>query len=96
MGSGETGGAAALPVWVDYMRTALAGAPEVTRPRPAGLLPVASGDGREDYIYAENQSSSTEEVPNWLREMFHDDSPALEAPEEAIPPGQAPRSNGSR
>lgn len=96
MGNGETGGAAALPVWVDYMRTALAGAPEVTRPRPQGIVPILSGDGREDYIYAENQSSSTEEVPNWLREMFHDDSPAMEAPEEAIPPGQAPRRNGGQ
>jgi penicillin-binding protein 1A len=38
LGSGETGGGAALPIWVSYMRTALAGQPETPPgPMPSGL-----------------------------------------------------------
>ena len=56
---------------------------------------MLSGDGHEDFIYTENQSGNTNDLPNWLREMFPDDSPAMEAPEEAIPPAQAPRRKSS-
>ena len=93
LGRGETGGAAALPIWVNYMRTALDGVPEVPRPRPGGLIQVQAGDGsRQDFQYAEYKAPARPEVPDWLREMFvSDNSPALEAPEEAIPPAaQAP------
>jgi penicillin-binding protein 1A len=102
LGRGETGGAAALPIWVNYMRTALDGVPERERPRPEGLATAHAG-GREDYYYAENAHqaapvASQESPPDWLREMFASDArPALEAPEEAIPtapaalaPAQAP------
>ncbi|MGB6008226.1 penicillin-binding protein 1A [Castellaniella sp.] len=38
MGQGETGGGAALPIWAGYMRTALAGQPEIPPgPMPSGL-----------------------------------------------------------
>ncbi|MER1966712.1 PBP1A family penicillin-binding protein [Castellaniella sp. GW247-6E4] len=38
LGSGETGGGAALPIWLDYMRVALAGQPEIPPgPMPSGL-----------------------------------------------------------
>ncbi|WP_288023246.1 penicillin-binding protein 1A, partial [Thauera sp.] len=54
LGKGETGGAAALPIWIDYMRSALQGVPEVERPRPDGLILVDNGLGtRQDYHYAE-------------------------------------------
>ncbi|TAH44419.1 MAG: penicillin-binding protein 1A [Betaproteobacteria bacterium] len=92
LGRGETGGAAALPIWIDYMRVALQSAPEHERPLPAGLLAVTSGDGsRQDYIYAENKPPSPPPVPDWLRELFSDESPATEAPEEAIPPAAPAR-----
>lgn len=40
LGKRETGARAALPMWVDYMRDALAGAPESQMERPAGLVTV--------------------------------------------------------
>jgi len=56
MGSGETGGTAALPIWINYMRTALTNIPETFLPRPPGIAsaPVEEG-GHEDYYLAENQ-----------------------------------------
>lgn len=44
MGSGETGGSAALPIWIGYMETALKGVPEMYRDAPAGLTRVESRD----------------------------------------------------
>ena len=92
LGRGETGGAAALPIWIDYMRTALAGTPEIQRPRPGGLIQVEAGDGsRQDYQYAEYDPPEPPLAPDWLRQMFASDhGPALEAPEEAIPPPPIP------
>ncbi|PLC48994.1 penicillin-binding protein [Pollutimonas subterranea] len=49
LGSGETGGGAALPIWLDYMRAALKGQPEIPPgPMPAGLSKI---DG--DYYFSE-------------------------------------------
>lgn len=92
LGRGETGGAAALPIWIDYMRTALAGTPEIQRPRPGGLIQIEAGDGsRQDYQYAEYDPPEPPLAPDWLRQMFASDhGPALEAPEEAIPPPPIP------
>ncbi len=38
MGRYETGGRAALPIWVDFMRVALEGVPEYQRPIPPGVI----------------------------------------------------------
>ncbi|MCO6413111.1 MAG: penicillin-binding protein 1A [Thiogranum sp.] len=40
LGVGETGGHAALPMWIDYMRDALEGVPEIQLPQPPGLVTV--------------------------------------------------------
>ncbi len=40
LGRGEVGGRAALPVWMDFMRSALKGVPQETLPRPPGLVNV--------------------------------------------------------
>lgn len=40
LGRGEVGGRAALPVWTEFMRTALKGVPPSPAPRPAGLVDV--------------------------------------------------------
>jgi len=40
LGNFETGSKAALPMWVDYMRTALKGMPETKMQRPEGLVNV--------------------------------------------------------
>ena len=87
LGRGETGGAAALPIWINYMDKALAGVPEVQLPRPDGLIQVQDGNGRSDYQYAEYEPPQRAIAPDWLREMLlSDNEPALEAPEEATPP----------
>jgi penicillin-binding protein 1A len=41
LGKGEVGGRAALPVWMDFMKTALKGVPQQMLARPAGLVDVA-------------------------------------------------------
>ncbi|MDT8449948.1 MAG: penicillin-binding protein 1A [Wenzhouxiangellaceae bacterium] len=38
LGRLEQGGVTALPIWVDYMKAALAGVPERTRPVPVGIV----------------------------------------------------------
>jgi penicillin-binding protein 1A len=49
LGQGETGGGAALPIWVSFMRTALQGQPQTPPgPMPSGLTKV---DG--DYYFDE-------------------------------------------
>jgi penicillin-binding protein 1A len=40
LGSRETGGRAALPMWIDYMKVALEGMPESIMQRPKGLVNV--------------------------------------------------------
>jgi len=92
LGKGETGGAAALPIWINYMASALEGAPQVELPRPDGLRQVQNGLGtQQDWQYAEYAPPTPPPVPDWLREMFAGDSaPAMEAEAEAIPPGPAP------
>jgi penicillin-binding protein 1A len=53
LGDKETGGAAALPIWIGYMSRALKDVPMLLPQAPEGL--VAYGEGRErTYIYAEN------------------------------------------
>jgi penicillin-binding protein 1A len=53
LGDKETGGAAALPIWIGYMSRALKDVPVQVPQAPEGL--IASGEGRErSYIYAEN------------------------------------------
>ena len=49
LGSRETGGGLALPIWIGYMQKALKDIPVETRPVPAGL--IQSGG---EYYYAEN------------------------------------------
>ena len=92
LGKGETGGAAALPIWINYMASALEGVPQVELPRPDGLRQVQNGLGtRQDWQYAEYAPPAPPPVPDWLREMFANDSaPAMEAEAEAIPPGPTP------
>ncbi len=40
LGHGEVGARAALPVWMDFMKTALKGAPQQTLPRPPDVVQV--------------------------------------------------------
>jgi len=63
LGANETGGAAALPIWIGYMQQALKGVPEMQMRVPDGILSVRidpetgmrSDDGKlSEYFYAEN------------------------------------------
>ena len=40
MGKRETGGRAALPMWIEFMRTALEGRPENLQEQPEGLVTI--------------------------------------------------------
>lgn len=81
LGRGETGGAAALPIWINYMRVALNDVPQTARPRPDGLLAIpVDGGVREEYVYQENVLNLPPALP-----VPVDMPPPGEAPEEAIP-----------
>lgn len=65
LGGSETGGAAALPIWIKYMATALRGLPDVELPIPDGVMALridpttgirADNDenGIYEYFYHEN------------------------------------------
>ncbi|TQV72657.1 penicillin-binding protein 1A [Exilibacterium tricleocarpae] len=41
LGQREYGGSAALPIWIDFMRTALEGVPETVRRQPYGLVAIS-------------------------------------------------------
>ena len=63
LGSGETGGGTALPIWVRYMGEALKSTPEMPPAMPPGILvhnvdglsgaPVPEGGGIPEYFFQE-------------------------------------------
>lgn len=56
LGNNETGGAAALPVWINYMAKALKDVPEVSYPVPEGIVvqTLQTDKGpRDEYFYQE-------------------------------------------
>lgn len=60
LGGGETGGGAALPIWIHYMAQALKGVPEVDTPVPAGIVERAGAGARGgvEYYYEEFQNTN--------------------------------------
>lgn len=80
LGGSETGGAAALPIWIKYMATALRGVPEVEPVVPDGIMALridpttgirADNDenGIYEYFYHENPPPEIEEQ---LPSLFDD------------------------
>lgn len=63
LGNKETGGVAALPIWIGYMQTALRGVEQKTLSKPEGLSEVSDGNGRSHYVYAENLPTENAESP---------------------------------
>lgn len=49
LGNREYGGTVALPIWADYMRTALRGKPDLPRTMPAGLAQVGNDLAYQEY-----------------------------------------------
>lgn len=79
LGDRETGGAAALPIWIGYMNRALKDVPMQLPRAPEGL--VARGEGRDrNYIYAEN--AAKEKPP----EEEEQEAEPLPKPDLSVPP----------
>ena len=96
MGSGETGGTAALPMWINYMRAALANVPESFLPRPPNISSALAGEGdHEDYYYAEHKppelATPTMDDDGLLTNLM---SPPSNA-QDYIPPAPIPQSHSS-
>ena len=78
LGDGETGGSAALPIWIGFMEKALAGIPESFQDTPAGLTQISvadpSGKQLRDFIYSEqlpadsHEAEETQRVPAPVRD----------------------------
>jgi penicillin-binding protein 1A len=68
LGNGETGGRAALPMWIAFMREALRGEPEKPFDRPPGLVTVRI-DPASGLLAKSNQSNGIFET------FFSDDAP---------------------
>jgi penicillin-binding protein 1A len=80
LGERESGGGAALPIWIDYMAAALKGVPVAPPPAPPPGV-VRSG---EDWLYTEWQSGG------WVQRIAAD-AGVLYAPDPAASaPGEAP------
>lgn len=96
LGRGETGGRAALPIWIDYMRVALKDAPDRPRIRPPGLTPIRHpGSDITDFHYDENPPPQPppppppEEGIPFLRYFMDENSWRSNPPDEA-PPADGP------
>lgn len=97
LGGSETGGAAALPIWIKYMATALRGLPVAEMPVPDGVMalridPVtgirADNDenGMYEYFYHENPPPEVEvPLPSMLDDTQPDDS-LLSQPQRMLQP----------
>jgi penicillin-binding protein 1A len=76
LGNGETGGFAALPIWIGYMERALKGVPVMAMERPPGLTSIQAKDPslsapREEFIYKEHlpaaESENEAQLPAFMR-----------------------------
>jgi penicillin-binding protein 1A len=85
LGNQETGSKAALPIWIDFMRTALAGKPEKMLPRPEGLVTVK--------INAETGEAATDQDTDTVFEIFRsENAPVI----DSNSPGIAPVTGGDK
>ncbi len=78
LGRGEYGGSAALPIWIDFMRTALDGIPETIREQPDGLITVR--------IDPETGLRANPDNPDAIFEIFRaENAPALQSEDSELP-----------
>jgi penicillin-binding protein 1A len=82
LGRAETGGRAALPIWIEYMRQSLDGVKEKPLPVPAGIV--------RRWVNAETGEPAKEGEEGAIEEFFLKDAPPgpLSAPAN---PGEGPR-----
>ena len=98
LGGSETGGAAALPIWIKYMATALKGVPVVENPVPDGVMalridPVtgirADNDenGIYEYFYHENPPPEVEvPLPSMLEDTGDSSDPMQSQAQRLLQP----------
>ncbi len=80
LGNGETGGRAALPIWIDYMREALKAVPESVLPQPPGLVTMRI-DPKTGLRLASGQAGG-------VFELFHPEHVPEQYSEPASPRGE--------
>jgi penicillin-binding protein 1A len=97
LGEGETGAAAALPMWINYMQHALKGVPEMHMEVPEGLVPITVASEFSDrpptreLVYRENAeaaastSAGEHEVGSTESRLPPAAAPATPAPVEERP-----------
>jgi penicillin-binding protein 1A len=79
MGSGETGGATALPIWIGFMQNALKNVPETWAEPPEGLITITANDpvsGKTDKDMAYQES---------LPAPPPEEAPPMEAQQTPVP-----------
>lgn len=95
LGRNETGAAAALPIWMKYMATALKGVPDEGMPMPDGISVIninpATGlrdaGGISEYFYHENPPPEVEEtLPSLLDENGNSADPLSNQAQRALQP----------
>ncbi|MFT5811709.1 MAG: penicillin-binding protein 1A [Rubritalea sp.] len=83
LGARETGGRAALPIWIEYMRSALSGMPENLEPQPDGMVTVK--------IDSKTGKRAGRDTVNSRFEIFR----AASAPKELVVSGARDNSSSS-
>jgi penicillin-binding protein 1A len=99
LGNGETGGRAALPIWIDFMQAALKDVPELQLSMPEGMLRIESHDPAtgaliSDYVYRESLPEPPTEkdsfLPDLLRFFSKEPAPVQDAQVRPLAPGRSP------
>jgi penicillin-binding protein 1A len=85
MGNGETGGTAALPIWIGFMEQALKGVPESWMEAPSGLVSITANgpDGKavNEFVYKEHLPPADDVAPE------KSDEPVPAPVQDATPKG---------
>lgn len=99
LGNGETGGRAALPIWIDFMQAALKDVPEMQPSMPEGMSRIesrdpATGASISDYVYRESVPEPPSEgdsfLPDFLRFFGKEPAPVKDAQIRPVAPGRTP------
>src|SRR3990172_6415477 len=77
LGRNQTGGAVALPIWIDYMEKVLKGVPEMPRTVPAGVVSVPT-------VLDPAAPGEAKTIPEFF---YRESAPPPATPEPAFPPG---------
>jgi penicillin-binding protein 1A len=97
LGRNETGGRAALPIWIRYMATALKGVPDVPYNVPDGVMTVKidptlgtlineDEEGVYEYFYQENPPPAVETILPAMEDPTESDFPPDNLPNNPLQP----------